>query len=154
MMRQELWRESEKIRLYSLVNCWALCEQYLLSCLPSWGRPNRALPYRPGGGACLVVLARLWTSRAVQMGKGFQPLWPTAGLDKKPACWVGELQIMGRSAEYQKVLNGEIIRQRDGVACRTVTPAQADAYRHVALHPAGQKRTGPTSGTLPSYGHR
>ena len=34
------------------------------------------------------------------------------------------------------------------VPSRLVTTAQADAYRHVALLPAGQNRTGPTSGTL------
>ncbi len=62
-------RNSERARklgLCSLVNCWALCEQYLLSCLPSWGRlsvhcrtgpaEGLALWYWPGCG--LVVLCK------------------------------------------------------------------------------------------------
>jgi hypothetical protein len=97
-----------------------------------------ALSYWPGCGQ--VVLCK-W-ERASRLSS------PRPALTKnRLAGWVNYKSWAG-PPEYQKVLNGEIIRQRDGVACRTVTPAQADAYRHVALLPAGQRRTGPTCGTL------
>ncbi len=151
MMRQELWRESDKIRLCSLVNCWVLCEQYLLSSLHSWGgltvhcrtgpADEVALWYWPG---CGLVLLCKW-ERASSLS-GLRP----ALTKNRLAGWVNYKSWAG-PPEYQKVLNEEIRRQREGAACRTVTPAQADAYRHVALLPAGRRRTGPTSGTTAAH---